>query len=137
MSFTTRYDGSPAISARTARATRPIELSALPLTVNLTLYAGDDFAMTITVRDMAGEPYDLADAAIRAQIRVRPESEVVLGEFAAVTLGNLIALQLVGVLSAALPALSVYDVELAEPGRTLTLIGGQIRMQAQVTRDDH
>jgi len=118
----------------TARQPRPITLSALPRGVNLRLYAGDTFAMTVRVAEPSGAPIDLDGQTLEAQIRQIPESEVILGRFDTQTIDDLVVLQLSGELTARLPSRCSYDLQWTD--RELTLIAGVIAMRPQVTRDD-
>lgn len=43
-------------------------ITAVPPTLDLTLYAGDDVAITLTITDDAGDPFDLTGTLV-AQIR--------------------------------------------------------------------
>jgi hypothetical protein len=51
-------------------------VSAVPPTLDLNLYAGDDVAFTLTVVDTAGNPYDLTGTMV-AEIRKAHAQEVV------------------------------------------------------------
>jgi len=114
-------------------ATR-VRLSQLPRTVDLTIYAGDDFSMTLTVTEADGSPVDFSDASIWAQVRRRPDSPEVLGEFDVSAEEATILLRLSSELTARLPSRCVYDCEWMN--RALTLIAGGILIRPEVTRDD-
>ena len=58
------------------RRQRPQVISALPVPVDLLLYAGDAFAMTLRLTSPAGDPIDLEDQHVWAQVRPTPESEM-------------------------------------------------------------
>jgi len=109
-----------------------ITLEALPRRVNLVLYAGDDFSMTLTVTS-DGEPVSLDDLVPRAQVRRSTGSDAILGDFEILTSENQIMLYLPGALSAALPLHCVWDCELTPSGPTL--VAGRIRVRPQVSRD--
>lgn len=122
-------------AAPESRVTGPTTITRLPATVNLVLYQGDDFALTITVRDSeTGQPFDLAGAEARAQIRVSPQTATVAGEFVTSIDGNLIILHLAGATSAGLPQRTVWDCDLLQGGRTTTLMAGTIAITPEVTR---
>lgn len=107
-------------------------LSALPRVVNLVLYRGDDFSLTINAT-IGGEPTDLSAAQIRAQIRRVPTSEEVLGEFDVHTADSTIQLSLSGDVIAGLPPACVWDCELSPHGPTV--VAGRITIRPQVSRD--
>ena len=111
---------------------RRVSLSAVPRQVNLRLYAGDRFAMTITVTTPDGDPVSIDDAQIQAQIRAHPDSPAALTEFEIHADGNRIVLHLSGAQTARLSDLAYWDCEWAE--RELTLAFGMITIRRQVTR---
>jgi hypothetical protein len=43
-------------------------INAVPQTLDLNLYAGDDFSLTLTITDESGAPYNLS-GAMNAQVR--------------------------------------------------------------------
>lgn len=108
-------------------------IEALPLAVDLFLYAGDDFTLRLDVSDPEGEPLDMTGGEAESHIRADPDAELA-GEFAATIDGSALLLHLTGETSAALPASAVWDVEIRLGGQTTTLAGGAITMTAQVTR---
>ena len=109
-------------------------LSAIPQTVDLRLYAGDAFGMTLTVTEPDGSPASFDGDHVWAQVRARPDSDEVLGEFDIARDQNVLLLRLSGGITAALPHRCTYDCEWRE--RALTLIAGSITVMPQVTRND-
>jgi hypothetical protein len=106
-------------------------LSALPEQVDLRMYAGDDFSITVTVTEPDGTPAVLDGAILEAQIRSRANGPI-LGEFTATGTGDTLLLSLPGTVSATLPSVAVYDCEWVD--RSLTLIAGTVYTEAQVTQ---
>jgi len=57
------------------------QVGALPASVDLVTYAGDDFWVNLKVVSSTGTPVDLSPFTPKAQIRAAPRSTAVLGEF--------------------------------------------------------
>src|SRR5215472_9701445 len=123
------------IRSRAAPATPPhVELevigtttniTALPVQVNLSLYAGDDFAMVVNVKNPDSTNMDLTGYTATAQIKARTSDTTALATFTC-TPG--------GTASATLPASSVYDCQMKSAGGLITtLIAGVVTITAQVT----
>jgi len=115
-------------------STGPTNLLALPATVNLTLYQGDDFTFRLAVYDAARQPADLDGATVRAQIRETAASEQVAGEFQPTIAASIINLHLTSAISAGLPARCVWDCEITIEGRVTTIAAGTIDQIAEVSR---
>jgi hypothetical protein len=113
----------------------PITLTALPQTVNLRLYRGDDFIFTLTVTDDVGNDLDLTGYEVRAHIRSNTESDVIAGEFDLDVVFNVITLHLTNATSRAIPLRSVWDCETIDTDdMVLTLTAGGIDLTPDVTR---
>lgn len=111
-----------------------VTISALPATVNLELYTGDDFLMTLTVTDPGGLAADLSDQSAAAQIRATHPGPVA-GAFTATVELNTVILHLRAAVSAELPTRGVWDCRLTSTaGWVTTLAAGVIVMTADVTR---
>lgn len=104
---------------------------ARPDQVNLNLYAGDDFALDLTVLDPDGSPADLTGMTARADIRQNTGTPV-LASFAATVAGNVVSLRLAAADAAVLPDGAVWDCQLAGID-TFTVAAGTVRTRAQVT----
>jgi hypothetical protein len=124
------------VIALPSAASAAVQLTALPATVNLSLYAGDDFTMRVDVTDADGEPFDLTGWLPESQIRARARSETIAGEFVATLDESAIILHLTPQVSAGLPSRCVWDVQISrdEEHEVITLAAGTISMTAQVTR---
>jgi hypothetical protein len=111
-------------------------ISDLPQTVTLQLYAGDDFAMNVTVTNPDGSDFYLSSWTPSAQVRSRPrDADPPLAEFGCSVAGNVLTLALAGAVTATLPGGCVYDVQLTGPqGQVMTLLCGTIAVVAEVTR---
>ena len=107
-------------------------VDARPATVNLSLYAGDDFALTITVTKADGSAADLTGQTARADIRASAGTSV-LASFVASIAANVVALTLPGSVTATLPDAAVWDCQIAGTAGTVTLLAGQVRTSGQVT----
>jgi len=113
----------------------PGEISALPQTVNLSLYAGDDFYMNLTVTNPDGSPSDLSGAVVLAQIKAAPNNPTVLATFSSTIVANVIELHLSSASSAALPATCVWDCQITTPAAGVTtLAGGTVTVTSQVSQ---
>jgi hypothetical protein len=106
----------------------------LPAAVDLGLYQGDDFSMTLTVVDTAGNPIDISAGTVRAQIRASRTSTTVAGTFAASISGNVVTLALSAAASTTLPQLCVWDCVLTEAAVVTTLAGGRLELMSRVTQ---
>ena len=111
----------------------PQVVSALPAEVDLLLYAGDDFTMAVEVFGPDGEPFDLAGAEPKSQIRETHDGELA-GAFTWFVDGSVIYLDLHNEVSAALPERCVWDVQITQNDRVTTLASGNVTVSPQVTR---
>jgi hypothetical protein len=122
------------LSGAEPRASTPT-ISALPLTENLALYAGDDFTMLLTVTNPDGSAFDMTGCTPLSQIRVTPQADPPLASFTCTVSTNTITMILTSAASTTLPAKCVYDVQITDTGgRVQTLLAGSIAVTAQVTR---
>jgi hypothetical protein len=112
----------------------PINIEALPQTVNLNLYQGDDFFLDIVVTNEDGSDYDLTNMTARAQVRATPAATEVMANFAATITDSTIHLHLVGSQAARLAPTASWDCEISGT-ETLTLVAGTVRTTQEVTRD--
>jgi hypothetical protein len=109
-------------------------VKALPVAVDLGLYQGDDFAMTLTVTDQAGNPIDISAGTVAAQIRTSRSSLTIAGTFTTSITVNVVKLGLPATLSTTLPQLCVWDCALTLNGTIYTLAGGRLELMARVTQ---
>lgn len=108
-----------------------------PAAVDLDIYRGDDFAMTLNLWDVSGVPVDLTGASASAQIRAQYDAADVLAEFVTSVDGSSVVLVLDHVATAALPAGErlVWDVQVTSAGGMIsTVAGGLVVVSADVTR---
>jgi hypothetical protein len=128
-------------------------VAALPLPLNLLLYQGDDFAMTVNVVNGDGSPYDLTGQTAAAEIRTNPPTDPPVAVFDATVLDaphGVIALSLPATRSELLAAPVSQDLfggKLAPPvamlvwdlaitsaaGAVYTLLAGSLRAVQRVT----
>ena len=108
------------------------DISALPQTVNLNLYAANDTTTTLTVLNGDGTPADLAGVTVLAQIR-DPAGELA-ATLAPAVAANVITLTLAHAAAAALPSTAAWDCQLTYPaGTVLTLCAGAVNVRAKVS----
>jgi hypothetical protein len=119
----------------TATARAAITFNALPMQVDLVLYAGDDFFIDLTVMAPDGSPADLTGSVATAQIRPTPGSAELIAEFDAVIEDNVIHLHLPASEAAKLVAgTSAWDCQLDTAGVIATQVRGLITATWDVTR---
>jgi hypothetical protein len=106
----------------------------LPAAVDLGLYQGDDFSMTLTVTDTAGNPIDISAGTVEAQIRATRSSPSVAGTFTTSVAVNVVTLALDAADSTSLPQLCVWDCALTQGAVVTTLAGGRLELMARVTQ---
>lgn len=120
---------------RTAAA-RPQVITALPVPVNLDLYAGDDFTMEIAVAYPDGTPYPVDTAGPASQVREGFNGDVI-AEFTIETdegEPGLMYLSLAPHVTAGLPRSAVWDVQISPGGSVITLAAGTVTVTPEVTR---
>lgn len=114
-----------------------VQITRQPSCVNLTLYQGDDFVMSVGVTDAdTGQPVDLAGTTPLAQIRAKSGGPL-LGEFdCSISAPNTVVAVLAGDTSQELPAKSVWDLQIQRgtPAQTTTLIVGALTVTPDITR---
>ena len=123
----------PAITTVAVEMSGTTVVTSLPATVNLVLYQGDDFILTLTVSDSDGAPVDLTGAAARAQIRATAPA-VEFESFDVSIEDNVVTLHLTAEVSAELPLRAVWDCRLTQDELTTTLAAGTVTLTAGVTR---
>lgn len=114
-------------------------LTSLPAPVNLSLYAGDDFAFTISVANPDGSAMDLTGYTVAAQIRATPTSSTVLGSFTCTLVtpptGGIISCALPNTVTATLASGGAFDVQMTSGASTITtLVAGTVTVTGDVTR---
>lgn len=111
------------------------DISFVPESVALALYAGDGAALTLALVDANGDPLDLV-GEVTAQIKLRREDTDPLQEFAVTVAGNLATLTLSEAQTAALGEFKgAWDVQWAPNGSApVTLVQGQATCKLDVTR---
>ena len=109
-------------------------LSALPAAVDLYLYKGDDFSMTLTVTNPDGSAANLTWATFKAQIRSAPGAATLWASFTTSVATNVVTLALANTASATLPATAAWDCQMTALGGTVTtLAGGNVRVSGDVS----
>ena len=116
----------------------PETVTALPETVNLSLYAGDDITLELNIAGAEGEPADLDGAEIFSQIRPTPAGPLA-AEFE-VTVDaerpGTAYLHLTPEVSAALPSRGAWDVQISwnDGQNVTTMLAGSVTVAPEVTR---
>jgi hypothetical protein len=113
----------------------PVHISALPVEVNLALYAGDSFGpLLLTVTDPAGAPADLTGYTAAAEIRTARDGDgAALAVFTASIADNVVTLYLGADQAAKLAGgRAFWDCQITGP-LTLTLASGQVDITGDVT----
>jgi len=130
---TVQRGAPPTVSAQTIGTKTTI--TALPVTVDLNIYAGDDFSFTVTVTNADGSTPNLTGQTAKAEVRVTPGDATALVTFTCTIATNVITLTLPHTASTGLPAATVYDCQLTDSGGAITtLIAGKITSTADVTK---
>lgn len=113
-------------------------ISALPLSQDLALYAGDDFYLDLTVTNPDSTNADLTGATPKSEIRVTAADTTAIATFIATVDAvnkNVIHLHLSHTSSAGLPAAAVWDCQITDAGGNITtLVAGKVTVTAEVTR---
>jgi len=109
-----------------------MSVDARPAREDLYLYAGDDFTLTLTVTDAAGNPVDLTGSTISGQVRASDGS--MSAPFVATVAANVITLTLPHTATALLTPSAVWDVQQTSAGGTITTLAtGKVWTTTQVT----
>ena len=118
-----------------AIAGTPTTITALPLSVTLVVYAGDDFYVDVEVTNPDDSPMDLSDCTATAQIRISAEDNTIAGTFDCSIVGNVITLHLSHDDSATIGDKNVWDCQIVNgAGDVTTLVAGTISTTPEVTR---
>jgi hypothetical protein len=104
-----------------------------PAEVDLWLYQGDDFALTLTVTNPDGSAANLTGATFLAQ--VRDINGVLLATFNPTVAANVVTLALPHAVTAGLPAAGLWDCQMTgSSGSVQTLAGGAVHRNGDVSR---
>ena len=112
------------------------QVGALPASVDLVTYAGDDFWVNLKVYSSTGAPVDLSPFTPRAQVRAAPKATAVLGEFD-ITMPDVFTLKLhlSSAVSRTLPGACAWDVQISDDADVvMTLATGALQVAPEVTR---
>jgi hypothetical protein len=113
----------------------PSSISALPSELDLQLYAGDDFAFTLTLTDSSNQPVDLTGATAEAQIRTKPGTpDPPAASFICSISTNVITLTLQGTATQDLVGSYSWDCQVTYSGGTVsTVVMGSVKFTEDVT----
>lgn len=111
----------------------------MPSVANLEIYQGDDYAAVVTVTNGTPTPPDLTGYTPRAQIRLAPadlSSQVVVEIIAALNPPNIVDLVIPSIITTQLSGLYVWDLQLKDPGGTIsTILAGNVIVTREITRE--
>ena len=113
----------------------PSSISALPSPLDLSLYAGDSFALTLTLTDDQNNPADLTGVVAAAQIRSKPgPNSPIVASFITAVSTNVVSLSFLGSETQTLGGGYVWDCQLTYPGGTITtIVAGKCSIPMDVT----
>jgi hypothetical protein len=112
----------------------PSSVSLLPAPLDLTWYAGDDFAVSLTLTDSGGSPIDLTGAVVIAQIRPRPGAPIAATFTSSIT-GNRIDLSLLGTATQSLSGAFAWDCQVTYgDGTVSTVAAGTVKIVSDISR---
>jgi hydrogenase maturation factor len=105
-------------------------VGALPQRLNLDLYQGDDFALTVNVNDLS-----LVGAVAAAQVRQNPGSPILAAFLVTVdeTAGTIDLLLTAGDTELLPTGGAVWDLQVTAAGMVRTLLAGAVKIAAEVT----
>ena len=125
----------PAPVSTTFSTVPAISISELPQEVDLALYTGDDFSMTLTLTNPDGSIANLTGSTAQAQIRVTAVDPTIQASFISSISNNVITLNLTGVSSQNLVGKYVWDCQLTNAsGAVRTPVAGAVTFTQDVTR---
>ena len=113
-----------------------VTVTQLPSPVNLSLYEGDDFSMTLTLTDpVSGAPISLVGATAKAQLRPAPGDPTITASFTSQISSNVITLSLLGSATQNLSRQYAWDCQITNAsGAVQTLVAGSVSFTVDVTR---
>jgi hypothetical protein len=125
---------SPSVAA-TSSYTTTTTVTQLPSIVDLLLYTGDDFSMTLTLTNSDGSATNLTGYTAQAQIRSQSGSTTISTSFVTSTVGNQVILSLPSANSQGLVGNYVWDCQVtSQSGIIQTLVAGSVSFTQDVTR---
>ena len=112
-----------------------ISISELPQEVDLILYSGDDFSMTLTLTNPDGSIANLTGSTAQAQIRVTAVDPTIQASFICSISNNVVTLNLTGASTQNLVGKYVWDCQLTNAsGAVRTPVAGAVTFTQDVTR---
>lgn len=108
----------------------------MPGTVALELYRGDWSAWRVRLWEDAERtvPYDLTGFTAAAQLRDKPGGMQVVDLAVAITLPNIVDVEMTAELWATAPASGAWDLEITDPaGHPMTPVAGPVRITPDIT----
>lgn len=116
-------------------ATTATVVGTTPPRVDLTVYQGDDFYLTVTVTQTT-PPIDLTTYTPKAEIRAQPGAATVIATFVATIVDPLtVGLHLPHAQSALLAGNASWDLQITDPAGVVTTVAyGSVSVTKDVTR---
>jgi hypothetical protein len=125
----------PAPMGATTPAVPATSISALPQEVDLLLYSGDDFSLTLTLKNPDGSITDLTGASAKAQVRTTAADGNIAASFICTISSNVITAHLTGTSSQSLVGNYVWDCQITNSsGSVKTPVAGTVTFTQDVTR---
>jgi hypothetical protein len=110
----------------------------MPGTRDLDVYRGDDFAHTVTFKDVNGAVINVSSRSFSSQLRRYPDTSVIAATFGVdmtnATTGVVVFTLADTVTSDLDPGPYVYDVQQTDSGTVTTMLAGDVTVAADVTR---
>jgi hypothetical protein len=125
----------PAPVSTTFSTVPATSISELPQEVDLVLYSGDDFSMTLTLTNPDGTIPSLVGSTAKAQIRRIAADTTIQASFICTISNNVVTLNLTGVSTQNLVGSYVWDCQLTNAsGAVRTPVAGTVVFTQDVTR---
>lgn|SRR5262245_12974996 len=110
-------------------------ITELPVPLNLVLYTGDSFRMTLTLTNADGTATNLTGAQVLSQIRPEAASGTVSAAFHIGIQGNVITMDLIPSEIKSLAGAYVFDTQVTySDGWVQTLVAGPVNFTQDVSR---
>ena len=125
----------PAPVSTTFSTVPAISISELPQEVDLALYTGDDFSMTLTFTNPDGSIANLTGSSVKSQIRTTAADVMVAASFICSISANVVTLSLTSASCQNLVGDYVWDCQITNvSGAVRTPVAGTVTFTQDVTR---
>lgn len=113
------------------------EVKALPGELDIAVYQGDSFTLSVQMQNSDETPQDLTGATFRSQLRSTHSADTVLAEFTVTVVdaaNGELTLTLTSAQTAVLPTRCVYDLQQQRDADIQTILVGAVIVKREVTR---